>query len=176
MPARIPVDETLFRRLHAQKLTDGEIAERMGLAQRTVAKRRVEWGLPHNFTGPRAQDAARQGGRPAMSIDEEQLRSLHAQGLPNSRIAEQMGIHHDAIGDAMRRLGLESNYRNRPTRVDSPAPDTRHPTPPKPPKPAKLYTVKPAGQTSAAKLRSWRIGIIQSTWRRVVARQMEATR
>lgn len=64
MSSRTPVDidENELRRLHAEGLGDAEIAQRLGVAHRTLARRRSNLGLAPNHTGPRRR--ARAANRP----------------------------------------------------------------------------------------------------------------
>jgi len=245
MPVPVYVDEDELRRLHGQGLIDREIAERMGLAHRTLARRRQKMGLAHNFDSKRNSETASLGGKPrakideatlrslhaqglssnvisermgiaenttrkhlrrlglennyrnrptqADTLDEATLRSLHAQGLSNKQISEQMRVHHDAIGEALRRYGLESNYARSISPKPKPKPKLKPKTKPAPklvskpklipkpkptpkPKPNRSATIKGRGQTDAQALYAMRIGIIQAAWRRVVANATEAIR
>lgn len=163
MPAPTSIDTDELRRLHAQGLVDHEIADRMGIPKRTIARQRQRLDLAHNYGHTRNR------GRQPMILDETELRRLHADGLNNTQIADRMGVSQPTIRKQLRRLGLTSNYHQ---------PGDEHPAQPPQPRPARRPKQRPAvadKPTDPAKLRAWRINLLESINLRVITRQLEAT-
>jgi len=89
--------------LHADGLSDYEIAERLDVSSSTVQRRRAdELGLSANGQGGRAK------GR---SFDEDEFESLHDAGHTDSEIAEELGMTATTVGSFRRARDLETNGR-----------------------------------------------------------------
>ena len=89
--------------LHADGLSDYEIAERLDVSSSTVQRRRAdELGLSANGQGGRAK------GR---SFDEDEFESLYDAGHTDSEIAEELGMTATTVGSFRRARDLETNGR-----------------------------------------------------------------
>ena len=89
--------------LHADGLSDYEIAERLDASSSTVQRRRAdELGLSPNGQGGRSK------GR---SFDEDEFESLYDAGHTDSEIAEELGTTAATVGSFRRAGDLETNGR-----------------------------------------------------------------
>ena len=94
--SRVRIDPDEFLRLYSEKLTDRQIADRLGANRDTIANVRFRLGLPPN-------------GRPRAAFDEAELRRLHAEKLTDVEISARMGLSKSTIGNHRNRLGLPKN-------------------------------------------------------------------
>ena len=89
-------------RLHAEGLMDVEIARQLGIARSTVGRLRRALGLETHR--PVREDQPKSGGARAA-----RLRELHAAGLTDQEIADQLGSTRTAVYQARTRAGLPIN-------------------------------------------------------------------
>lgn len=156
MPQKIILDPDQLRSLHAAGLSDGEIARRMDATRPTVARNRVELGLPAQDKHRQASEAGKKGGKSRqngvaerLARQQETARTMHAEGKGSREIAQALQVSTSRVSQILREMGLRSSKPKSSFRVSlktAPAPD------------------------NGAALERVRIKIIQDTWARVVAR------
>jgi ribonucleoside-diphosphate reductase alpha chain len=103
-------------RLHAEGLSDYEIAEELDSSPSTIQRRRSdELGLPANGDG----------GRPAgRSFDESEFQRLHETGHTDAEIAEELGVHATTVrgyraAESLATNGTAVKSVTQPTRLDA---------------------------------------------------------
>lgn len=99
-PSERAVRREKLRELHAEGLTDGQIAERLGISRTAAQQTRARLKLPVN--------ADRRGGYgPHRSKDtRDAIERLHAEGRTDAEMAEQLGFTYTYIAGIRRELGL----------------------------------------------------------------------
>lgn len=110
---RTLVPALLVKDLHTEGLTDTQIGERLGFTRKQINDARRKLNLPPNPRPPRSPKPKRErkprGPRPG-SIRAEVLR-LHAEGLTDREMAEQLGANHHSVSEARRTAGLVANKK-----------------------------------------------------------------
>lgn len=101
-----------LRALHTEGLTDVQIAQRMGVTRSRVGALRRELALPANRP-PRTPRPPREGIRTERA---QRIRELHAAGLTDQEIADQLGVTRKAAQQSRLRLHLPVNRAARPRR------------------------------------------------------------
>ena len=102
-------------RLHGDGLTDAQIAAEVGAAVSSVAHARRGVGLPAIVGARGPARAAREGGHRAAR--RARIQDLHAAGLTDQEIADELGATRSAVSQARSRLGLQVNRVQREQRV-----------------------------------------------------------
>jgi len=157
---RKPIDHDELRRLHAEQMSDNQIAKQMQANRTTIRRLREELNLPAQDKFLQAQMAGRKGGKGThkgvaekRDAQREAVRTMHGQGLSNAEIGRNLQISGSRVGQILREMDLNGN-KHKPRSITI--------------LPGKQ---KPAAQPdNGAALRSVRIKIMQETWARVVAR------
>lgn len=98
--------------LHAEGMTDQQIADVLGTQRSVVWQARTKLGLPVN----RAERAP-QGRR---TLHDDRVRELHAEGLTDAQISERAGISKAWAAELRRTLGLQPNRRVKPRPAPAP--------------------------------------------------------
>jgi len=100
MKRKIP--DTEIKKLHAQGLSDSEIAGLTGLTRTGVRYRRLKLNLRPNDKKGRRQ-----------KVSDRELIRLHSRGLTDGEMAEATGYSKDHLAVRRRKLGLKPNIRKR---------------------------------------------------------------
>ncbi|MFJ4174012.1 helix-turn-helix domain-containing protein [Microbacterium sp. NPDC089696] len=108
-PPAAPSQRTIRRRqigeLHAEGLTDNEIAERLGVTRMAVSQVRSRLGLTVN---PDSRAGHLYGPR-ASAQHRDDLQRLHGLGRTDREIAQELGVSSSYVGDLRRQAGLTAN-------------------------------------------------------------------
>lgn len=92
------------REMHAAGLTDREMAEQLGITCVAVTQRRLRTlGLPPNVARNRLSP----------SEADARIREMHAEGLSDRRIGEQLGVSETQVRGWRHELGLPALHRGR---------------------------------------------------------------
>jgi DNA-binding CsgD family transcriptional regulator len=161
MPQKIILDPDQLRSLHAAGLSDNEIAKRMDATRPTVARNRVELGLPAQDKYKQASEAGKKGGKSTqrgvaerLARQQEIARTMHAEGKARKEIAAALNVSTSRAAQILRSIGIRTAR-----------------TAPRPEQNFRVSMQPASAPNNGAALRRVRIGIIRDTWARVVARQ-----
>ena len=93
-------DEARFRELHAQKLSESQLATQFGVAKGTIHRTIKRLGLV----------PARAGGRPR-AVDDARIVELWEKGWTDEAVGLELNISDTAVRSYRRRMGLKSKSR-----------------------------------------------------------------